>query len=299
MKFPFRRFGESIVVFVLGYITGFTHRSAVFPVDDQTRPSQEDDPIVVTDPIAVADPIAVTDGWKAIHVFYGQKITDGIPHNTSQTQANQDKIVVDLLHGKMQGYFLDLAANDALDMSNTYALERQYQWKGLCIEANPRFWRNLTFVRDCQVVGAAVGQTRMEQVSFEMAQWGGVGGGIVGSNFDNKRPTGSNTAVSLYTVPLQEILDLHHVPHDIDYLSLDVEGAEDYIMESFPFDRYSVKIMTVERPKPNFHNILKAHGYACVGRISDFGETLWIREAVRQDLDMDSVKHNAKLLGKC
>ena len=56
----------------------------------------------------------------------------------------------------------------------------------------------------------------------------------------------------LYTVSLQEILRNHRAPHVIDYLSLDAEGAEDFLMNHFPFDKYRIKIMTVERPNLSF-----------------------------------------------
>jgi hypothetical protein len=81
-------------------------------------------------------------GWKSIHVFFnsenaGLKLTgDSAVDPKWFAQVHQDEIVVDLL-GK-QGYFIDLASNDAKDFSNTLALERNgLQWQGLCIEPNP------------------------------------------------------------------------------------------------------------------------------------------------------------------
>jgi hypothetical protein len=92
---------------------------------DQASPQQQDPP-----------------GWKSIHVFFndesaGLKLTgDSAVDPKWFSQVHQDEIVVDLL-GK-QGYFIDLAANDAKDFSNTLALERNgLQWQGLCIEPNP------------------------------------------------------------------------------------------------------------------------------------------------------------------
>ena len=36
------------------------------------------------------------------------------------------------------GYFVDLAANQALTLFNTFILEQRYHWTGPCIEANPK-----------------------------------------------------------------------------------------------------------------------------------------------------------------
>lgn len=53
-------------------------------------------------------------------------------------QIGQDEVVLDILGGKRGGYFLDLAAHDALYLSNSYGLEAMYGWGGLCIEVGSR-----------------------------------------------------------------------------------------------------------------------------------------------------------------
>lgn len=90
-------------------------------------------------------------------------------------QGGQDKTVLKLLDNKVEqkysllvllnvydsvvfngcisqggGYFVDIAANDALEMSNTVSLEQNYGWRGLCVEANPRYLPGLQR-RNCQV----------------------------------------------------------------------------------------------------------------------------------------------------
>ena len=65
------------------------------------------------------------------------------------SQAGQDRLVLKLLQGKTSGFFVDLAANDALHLSNTRALERDFGWRGLCIEGNPLLTTRLAQVRDC------------------------------------------------------------------------------------------------------------------------------------------------------
>ena len=103
---------------------------------------------------------ATTPGWKEIHVFYhdrdaGLNLTGDVESDPKWfSQVHQDEIVVDLL-GR-NGYFIDLAANDAREFSNTLALERSYGWTGLCIEPNPVYWYGLSH-RKCTVVGALVG----------------------------------------------------------------------------------------------------------------------------------------------
>jgi len=127
----------------------------------------------------------------------------------------------------------------------------------------------------------------MERVTFNLFNHRS---GIVGKNFDNHM---KYNATPYYTVPLVEILEQNNVPTVIDYFSLDVEGAESYVMDDFPFDRYTFKILTVERPKPDLEANLKQNGYHFLRTISFFGETLWVHESYMDSLDLASLERFA------
>lgn len=62
--------------------------------------------------------------------------------------------MADVFEGKTGGYFVDLAAYDSVQWSNTLTLEQDFDWQGLCIEVNSdRLW-GLSH-RCCRVVQAA------------------------------------------------------------------------------------------------------------------------------------------------
>ena len=86
-------------------------------------------------------------GWHPIHVFYGEE--SGLDIKKDQkwfAQVHQDEVIMDLIGGETKkGYFIDLASNDAKELSNTLALERA-GWDGLCIEPNPVYWYGLRYV---------------------------------------------------------------------------------------------------------------------------------------------------------
>jgi hypothetical protein len=47
-------------------------------------------------------------------------------------------------------------------------------------------------------------------------------------------------------------------------MSLDLEGAEESVMRSFPFDAFSIDVLTIERPPAALHTQLVELGYNCV-----------------------------------
>ena len=224
-------------------------------------------------------------GWKSIQVFYGQLQEPKNEKDVFYSQAKQDQIVLGLLRHKRDGFFVDLAANDAKLLSNTYALERSYGWNGVCIEPNPEYWFGHVRYRQCQLVAAIVGDQRMDEIIFN---YRGVYGGIKKAGMDNApdRFDARGLPLPAYTVPLQELLERTQTPRVIDYLSLDVEGAEYYVMQRFPFASYQIKIMTVERPNADLKRHLEAHGFQMMAQITKWGETLWVHTNFLNSLDL-------------
>lgn len=102
------------------------------------------------------------DGWTTIQIFRGVNASHQMRNKRWHSQARQDELVVALLRNKTNGYFVDLAANDAVHLSNTYSLERDWSWQGVCIEPNSIYWHNLTAYRSCTKIAAVVGNKSME-----------------------------------------------------------------------------------------------------------------------------------------
>jgi hypothetical protein len=229
----------------------------------------------------------LNDGWHIIEVFYGdteRHLKDSKKRNRNwYAQMRQDELVLGLFRNKPMGYFVDLAANDAISISNTLALEVNANWTGLCIEPNPFYWYSLAYYRKCHVVAAVVGQKRMDPIDFT---YSGIYGGIVSKKFDNRFAESKKESKLQFTVPLAEVFGYHDVPKVIDYLSLDVEGAEEFVMQHFPFANYTFSILTVERPKHKFQILLNRTGYVLLQTLSKWGETIWAHKSVISQLDL-------------
>ena len=61
----------------------------------------------------------------------------------THSQAGQDLWVLETLKNKKNGFFLDIGAYDGLKYSNSYLLEKNFNWNGLMVEAHPCNYNSL------------------------------------------------------------------------------------------------------------------------------------------------------------
>ncbi len=171
------------------------------------------------------------------------------------------------------GFFLDVGAADGVSVSNTLVLERVYQWRGICVEANPVLFQKLERARTATCVNACV-DSKPGSVSFQMK---GLDGGIIRDERAGQDPD-QGPIITLETKPLESVLKEANAPSVIDYFSIDVEGAETVILCSFPFDSYRFNCLTVERPGLPARKALARNGYRLVKDVPDF-DAFYIHES--------------------
>lgn len=305
---------RGVVIFIAGILVGIVSVSIVsgggrsHPPDCVAKSSSPPLAAATTSTDGgggMVPPGPLPNGFHPIYPYYGKfhHITDTIPETywlQSSSNPNhrdkaaggqwfaqhgQDVAVAKFFNFKRSGFFVDLAANDAVWASNTFSLEQNFGWRGICIEPNPIYWYRLSF-RNCHVIGSIVGGETNVEVDVVLGEsHQGPTGGIVGKDFDNKKlnkKVTDPTSVKRYTASLLSVLQTFNAPKVIDYISLDVEGAETYIMSGFPFDQYRFLCLTIERPKDELKELLKANGYI---HVIDFkrGDTLWAHESVYEE----------------
>ena len=174
------------------------------------------------------------------------------------SQFGQDQLVIELLGGLRGGFFLDSGASDGITGSNTYRLELEYGWNGICVEPNQTFFRRLRSVRRCHCTDVCL-YTKDGTVEFVEA---GTLGGILAEydpthlqfvdQYEQARFGRALPRSEKRTWTIRRVLQSFNAPSVIDYWSLDVEGAELTLLQSFPFDQYQIRVITVE------HNRLPA-----------------------------------------
>jgi len=196
----------------------------------------------------------------------------------SKSQAGQDSWVSDTLNNKQKGFFVDIGAHDGVFISNTHMLEKYLGWNGICIEADPNRFDSLCHNRSSINVPLAVRNYK----GFCYFIKEGPDGHVVANI--NKGDIPCDT--------LHNILVEHGAPCHIDYISLDIEGLEVEVLESFPFIKWDVNLWTIEHNlfqdgpanKEKIFEIMSANGYqrvidnACAGGNPNYPFEDWYKK---------------------
>jgi FkbM family methyltransferase len=198
--------------------------------------------------------------------FYKNLREKRLTSRKSLSQAAQDYWVInEAFDHKEKGYFVEIGSADGIRINNTYLLEKCYQWSGICIETNPIYFEQLKRNRSAICLNVCV-DGREKEIDFICDD---LHGGIIDEDTDNRKKENiKNVEVRrLRTKTLANILEEHKAPEVIDYLSIDVEGAETRILADFPFNKYTFNSMTIELPSEFLHNLLIEQGYIWVTMI--------------------------------
>ncbi len=188
----------------------------------------------------------------------------------SRSQILQDLWVLHELREKRDGFFVEFGATDGTTNSNTHLLETDYGWTGIVCEPNPYWHERLAANRSCVVDRRCVSSKSGERVRFLTTnasdpELSAIAAFADGDHFSETR--GRGVPIEVETVSLDDLLDLHGAPAEIDYLSVDTEGSEFDILSHFDFARRSIRLLSVEqnpRTERPIEALLAGHGYVRV-----------------------------------
>jgi len=182
----------------------------------------------------------------------------------SKSQFRQDLFVLSELDFKYEGFFVEFGATDGVSLSNTYLLEKEYNFKGILSEPNPKQWKNLKMHRNAKFEEKCIWSKSGEKLSFVDC-----GDLSTVSDFADKDLHAINrrnkNRFEVETISLTDMLKKHDAPSFIDYLSIDTEGSEYEILSAHDFEKFKFKIITVEhnynKQRNNIFELLTANGY--------------------------------------
>jgi FkbM family methyltransferase len=182
----------------------------------------------------------------------------------SYSQFNQDIIVLNAFHNKKNGYFVDIGANDGKTGSNSYLLEKEYDWNGICVEPLPVEFEKCKEIRDCLCYNYAIYSESNLKLNFVVSD---LLSGIEDTHLIKNRKQNFidpkyfydnyNGEIIVNTKTLTDILDESYAPKYIDYLSIDVEGAEVHVLKGIDFNKYTFGMIHIEHNWQNYRSEIR------------------------------------------
>jgi hypothetical protein len=173
-----------------------------------------------------------------------------------KSQIGQDKYFIENINMNRRGlYFVDIGAHNGVTFSNTYCLEKYLDWNGLCVEANDSTYDALLLNRNCKCVNECVYSISGKEVELEIPLSNSLPEGNdmivrikndkLENDFWNNQFQETKTLKKI-TKTLTEIFEVNNVPSLINYMSIDIEGADLDALKGLDFEKYSIEFLTIE-----------------------------------------------------
>lgn len=163
------------------------------------------------------------------------------------SHIGQDRWVAETLNHKRCGFFLDFGGFDGLMHSNTFYLEKFLNWKGILVEPNPLPYSSACAVRSCITINAALWSNSRESLKFTDSH--GLSSIVEFQNNDSNSELRKRISKGIFeidTINPNELLKRFSVPKLIDYMSLDIEGAELTVLKALDLNFYKIALMSIE-----------------------------------------------------
>lgn len=197
----------------------------------------------------------------------------------SKSQLGQDLWVLTGTAFMKNGTFLEIGGADGVAFSNTYLLEKLFDWSGVIVEPARIWHRDLRNNRGCVIDSRCCSSESGRKVEFletPSAMLSTIEKYKDLDTHSHERATG--TVYEVETVSLNDLFVEYFPNGQVDYISIDTEGNEEDILREFDFSRFSFRFASIENAfdydKSNrINELMVANGYKRVLQdVSEFDD---------------------------
>lgn len=196
-----------------------------------------------------------------------------MPVPVSYAQRFEDVHLSRCFGDRADGFYIDVGAGHPVYDNVSFAFYLK-GWRGITVEPNPRLSQLAAAVRPRDIslqmlVGAAAG----EATFYLVEEFHGFST-MLASNAEAARREFGKGAQAL-TLPVTTLADLcaRHAPPAIDFLKVDVEGAEEDVLRGNDWTRFRPRVVLAEALAPYtlapayeaWEALLRQHGYRYAG----------------------------------
>ena len=172
----------------------------------------------------------------------------------SKSQLFQDLFVLFNLNEKRNGTFLEFGATDGYNLSNTYLLENNYEWKGVLAEPSPTWHESLKKNRpNCEIINDCIYSESGKNLDFFVSEVGElstiekyIDSDVKSKPANTKLRKSGGHSIKVQSISLNDVFIKYFNSSPIDYMSVDTEGSEFEILNNFDFKKFGPPILTVE-----------------------------------------------------
>jgi len=194
------------------------------------------------------------------------------------SQCDQDRFLeTQVFQGYKDGIFCDIGAHDGITINNTLYFEKEHNWTGINVEPIKKVYDQLVTNRPrCININCAVSNNNGMAQFLQTEGYTEMLSGLK-NEYDPRHMNrlineimshgGSMSSIMVETRRLETIFDQHDVKK-INYLSIDVEGAESEVIRSINFDKVFIDVIGFEN---NYRDIsqpivkyLESHNYQII-----------------------------------
>uniref|UniRef100_A0A7S0RCF0 Methyltransferase FkbM domain-containing protein n=1 Tax=Pyramimonas obovata TaxID=1411642 RepID=A0A7S0RCF0_9CHLO len=188
------------------------------------------------------------------------------------------------------GVFVEFGAGDGLFMSNSHPYEEELCWSGLCIEPTTEFEKLQRNRPKCAKVKSAIcdrdGPRTFHDITenglwtgwsgfgdtFEPTTWRHINNNVARGNWRVKE-------IEVQCVKLQNLLSSKGVPK-VDYLAIDVQGAEYEVLRTIDFKSVTVDVLQVESMAQEgglkIESLMVGNGFVKVAQVGE--DSIYVRK---------------------